>query len=40
VTEGEREMTEDSAGVSNIDQQVLSSEEHAAFITAANGIYR
>jgi hypothetical protein len=27
-------MTEDFAGVSNIDQQIPSSEAHAVFITA------
>src|ERR1700726_3039319 len=31
---GEREITEDFAGVSNIDQQIRSSEEHAVSITA------
>jgi hypothetical protein len=37
---GESEMTEDFAGVSNIDQQVHSSGGHAVSITAHHGIYR
>ena len=32
--------TEDLVGVSNIDQQVHSFEEHAVSITAHHGIYR